>query len=296
MSERQRLNRPALGRGIEALLGDSGQSSAPSELSIDAISPNPDQPRSHFNHDELAELAKSITNHGILQPLIVERDGDRYRIIAGERRFRAARLAGLSRVPAVIRSTVGVQHLELALIENLQRSDLNPIEEARGYRRLMELDNQTQDQVAQRVGKSRVSVTNALRLLNLPEIMIASLEQGDITAGHGRALLALSDLTSQKRLFERIVTEKLSVRAAEAAVHDDTRVSGKTSSLTPSNPTIDPDLIAIEQQLMEALGTKVNVRGNIRRGRIAVDYYSPDDLERICERIGITSVETDSLR
>lgn len=296
MSERQRLNRPALGRGIEALLGDSGQVSAPSELSIDAISPNPDQPRSQFNHDELAELSKSITNHGILQPLIVERDGDRYRIIAGERRFRAARLAGLSRIPVVIRSTVGVQHLELALIENLQRSDLNPIEEARGYRRLMELDSQTQDQVAQRVGKSRVSVTNALRLLNLPEVMIASLEQGTITAGHGRALLALSDLTSQKRLFERIVTEKLSVRAAEAAVHDDARVSGKASSSTPSNPTLDPDLTAIEQRLMEALGTKVNVRGNIRRGRIAVDYYSPDDLERICERIGIASVNMDLIR
>lgn len=287
MSKGSRGKRPALGRGIEALLGDSPPAESPTELSLDAISPNLDQPRRTFDERALRELADSIATHGLLQPLVVQSDGDGYRIIAGERRFRAARLAGLSTVPAVVRATRGLEHLELALVENLQRADLNPVEEARGYRRLMEAGGRTQDQVAQRVGKSRVTITNALRLLKLPDDILASVERGELSAGHARALLAVTDDASRRELFDRILAEHLSVRATEdAAQQPPEPVPIEPGSATPpSPPPADPDLAALQQRLIEALGTKVDVRGSARRGRISVTYYSPDDLERICERI-----------
>ena len=287
MSKGSRGKRPALGRGIEALLGDSPPAESPTELSLDAISPNLDQPRSTFDERELRELADSIATHGLLQPLVVQSDGDGYRIIAGERRFRAARLAGLSTVPAVVRATQGLEHLELALVENLQRADLNPVEEARGYRRLMEAGGRTQDQVAQRVGKSRVTITNALRLLKLPDDILASVERGELSAGHARALLAVTDDASRRELFDRILAEHLSVRATEdAAQQPPGPVMPETAGpAAPPSPPADAELAALQQRLIEALGTKVDVRGSVRRGRISVTYYSPDDLERICERI-----------
>ena len=233
----------------------------------------------------------------MLQPLVVQSDGDGYRIIAGERRFRAARLAGLSTVPAVIRATQGLEHLELALVENLQRADLNPVDEARGYRRLMEAGGRTQDQVAQRVGKSRVTVTNALRLLKLPDDILASVERGELSAGHARALLAVTDDASRRELFDRILAEHLSVRATEdAAQQPPEPVTPDTDGpgASPSRPPADAELVALQQRLIEALGTKVDVRGSARRGRISVTYYSPDDLERICERI--TGVPTSDIQ
>lgn len=293
MSKRSRAKRPALGRGIEALLGDTPTEESPAELPLDTISPNRDQPRSTFDDELLRELADSITTHGVLQPLVVHADGEGYRIIAGERRFRAARLAGLSTVPAVVRSTKGLEHLELALVENLQRADLNPVEEARGYRRLMEVGGRTQEQVARRVGKSRVTVTNALRLLKLPDDMLASVERGQISAGHARALLAVVDDASRRELFDHVLAEQLSVRATEEAAQQapeqvtrDTAGAGAGQSARP----VDADLAALQQRLIEALGTKVDVRGSARRGRISVTYYSPDDLERICERITGTRI------
>ena len=290
MSKRPRPKRPALGRGIEALLGESPQPESPSELSVDKISPNRDQPRRTFNRDELQELADSIATHGVLQPLVVQADGDGYRIIAGERRFRAARLAGLSSVPAVVRTTKGIEHLELALVENLQRADLNPVDEARGYRRLMELGGHTQEQVARRVGKSRVTVTNALRLLKLPDDILTAVERADITAGHARALLAVADDAARSELFDRIMAERLSVRATEQAVHEPSTPATDEDGDRPARRAIDPELAALQQRLIEALGTKVDVRGSARSGRISVTYYSSDDLERICERItGIPS-------
>ena len=290
MSKRPRPKRPALGRGIEALLGESPQPESPNELSVDKISPNRDQPRRTFNRDELQELADSIATHGMLQPLVVQADGDGYRIIAGERRFRAARLAGLSSVPAVVRTTKGIEHLELALVENLQRADLNPVDEARGYRRLMELGGHTQEQVAQRVGKSRVTVTNALRLLKLPDDILPAVERGDITAGHARALLAVADDAARSELFDRIMAERLSVRATEQAVHEPSTPAPDEGGDRSAPRAIDPELAALQQRLIEALGTKVDVRGSARSGRISVTYYSSDDLERICERItGIPS-------
>ena len=290
MSKRPRPKRPALGRGIEALLGESPQAESPSELSVDKISPNRDQPRRTFNRDELQELADSIATHGVLQPLVVQADGDGYRIIAGERRLRAARLAGLSSVPAVVRTTKGIEHLELALVENLQRADLNPVDEARGYRRLMELGGHTQEQVARRVGKSRVTVTNALRLLKLPDDILPAVERGDITAGHARALLGVADDAARSELFDRVIDERLSVRATEEAVHEPSTPATDEGGDRPAPRAIDPELAALQQRLIEALGTKVDVRGSARRGRISVTYYSSDDLERICERItGIPS-------
>ena len=299
MSKRSRGKRPALGRGIEALLGDSPTpAEAPNELPLDAISPNRDQPRSSFDDGQLRELADSIATHGVLQPLIVQPDGDGYRIIAGERRLRAARLAGLSTVPAVVRTAEGIEHLELALVENLQRADLNPIDEARGYRRLMDVGGHTQEQVARRVGKSRVTVTNSLRLLKLPQDMIAAVEHGDLSAGHARALLAVPDDTTRKELFDRILAERLSVRATEdAALQRPAAPSPSDTDAAGARPAVratDPELAALQQRLIEALGTKVDVRGSARRGRISVTYYSSDDLERICERItGVPTSEID---
>ena len=288
MSKRSRGKRPALGRGIDALLGDSPPTESPSELPLDAISPNLDQPRSTFDERELRDLADSIATHGLLQPLLVQSDGDGYRIIAGERRYRAARLAGLSSVPAVVRTTHELEHLELALVENLQRTDLNPVEEARGYRRLMEAGGRTQEQVAQRVGKSRVTVTNALRLLKLPDDILASVERGELSAGHARALLAVTDDASRRELFDRILAEHLSVRATEDAAQQPqgpVTLENARPDAAPSRPPADAEIAALQQRLIEALGTKVDVRGSARRGRISVTYYSSDDLERICERI-----------
>ena len=298
MSRRPRPQRRALGRrvedmlgrGVDAVLGDGTAPEQPNELPIDAISPNPDQPRRRFDQEHLKELADSIATHGVLLPVVVQRAGDGYRIIAGERRYRAARLAGLSTIPAVIRAATGTEHLELALVENLQRSDLNPVEEARGYRRLMELGGHTQDQVAQRVGKSRAAVTNALRLLKLPDDMVAAVEHGKITAGHARALLAVTGDAARSALFDRIAAEGLSVRAAEAAAHRHDSAPEPTgddggAADSPAAPAFDPELAGLQQRLIDALGTKVDVRGSPRRGRITVDYYSTDDLERICERI-----------
>lgn len=309
MSKRPRAHRRALGRraeevfgrGVEAVLGGHAAPEQPSELPIDAISPNPDQPRRRFSDEQLKELAGSIAEHGVLMPVVVQPAGDGYHIIAGERRHRAARIAGLSTIPAVIRTTTGTEHLELALVENLQRSDLNPIEEARGYRRLMELGGHTQDQVARRVGKSRAAVTNALRLLTLPDDVLTAVEDGRISAGHARALLAVAGESARSALFDRIAAEGLSVRAAEAAAasHRDpapaatgTDDDGAAGSSAAS--ALDPELTAIQQRLIEALGTKVDVRGSERRGRITVTYYSTDDLERICERItGVPAADAD---
>ena len=307
MAKRPRTQRRALGRraedvfgrGVDAVLGGHDAPEQPSELPIDAIDPNPDQPRRRFSDQELEELAASIAEHGVLMPVVVQPAGGGYRIIAGERRHRAARIAGLSTIPAVIRTAAGTEHLELALVENLQRSDLNPVEEARGYRRLMELGGHTQDQVAQRVGKSRAAVANALRLLKLSDDVLTAVEDGRITAGHARALLAVTGDSARAALFDRIAAEGLSVRAAEAAAHrrdPAPQAAGADDGAAPSPAALplDPELAAIRQRLIEALGTKVELRGTERRGRITVSYYSTDDLERICERVtGVPAADAD---
>jgi ParB family chromosome partitioning protein len=251
---------------------------------VAALQAGAHQPRKHFPEESLKELARSIQEKGVLQPILVEAlDGGSYRIVAGERRFRAAQLAGLRDVPVLVRRFSETEKTEIALIENLQREDLSPIEEANGYKTLMDKGDLTQEEVAKRVGKNRSTVANALRLLKLPKPMIEALDQGRISSGHARAILSLVNPADQELLFQRILSRDMSVREAEqiaSRMGKGVRDSGKKSS--PSKPRQRmPELAALERSLVERLGTKVAIRGSEKRGKIEISYFSLDDLERI---------------
>jgi ParB family chromosome partitioning protein len=270
-----------LGRGLDALLAPAEpQEDSPREISIHLIDPNPDQPRKQIDEDKLAELAQSIQTHGVLQPiLVVERQG-RYAIVAGERRWRAARLAGLSSVPVLVRRYTPQQISEIALVENLQRADLNPLDEARGIQSLIETFHLTQEQVGERLSMSRPAVTNSLRLLSLPPAIQESMRRGAISAGHGRTLLGLSDQpTKMLELAQQTEAQNLSVRELEALVsraHQDAGESPK------NRREADPDEFGdLEERLMQALGTQVKVYGSLKKGKIVIQYYDKSDLERI---------------
>lgn len=257
-------------------------------LELAKIEANPEQPRRSFDIDALSELASSIREHGVIQPIIVERlDDDRYRIIAGERRTRAARMAGLEKVPVVMREYSDQRRLEVALIENVQREDLNPIEEAQAYRKLMELGNLSQEEVSTRVGKNRSTIANALRLLKLPQSMHEALADGRITSGHARAILSLVNPSDQELLYTRILEEDLSVRAAERNAADLSK--GQRSDKAPKKEAKatapHPELEGIRQRFMERLGTKVTINGSMDKGSLHIDYYSMDDLDRLLELI-----------
>ncbi|GHU97279.1 chromosome partitioning protein ParB [Spirochaetia bacterium] len=255
-------------------------------LPLDRLIANPNQPRKRFDEDSLRELADSIREHGIIQPILAEDAGDgTYIIIAGERRYRAARMAGLTEVPILVRAYSDEKRMEVSLIENIQRSDLNPIEEASAYRQLMELTGLSQDEVAARVGKNRSTVANTLRLLKLPPPITAALAQGELSPGHGRALLAVNESADQETLFREILARGLSVRetekraAAFSAPPDDAGRAG-------AGKKRDPELAAIEERFIKALGTKVVITGDFSGGSIRVDYYSMEDLERLLEILG----------
>jgi ParB family transcriptional regulator, chromosome partitioning protein len=276
----------ALGKGIGALIGeteDARQKNASTvEVPIASLKPNPSQPRRTFRDASLAELAESIKRRGVLQPVLVEEVGGGYQIVAGERRVRAAKLAGLDRVPVLVRSFSPDERLEVALIENLQREDLTPIEEAKAYRQLMEARDLTQEQVAAKVGKDRTTVTNSLRLLKLPQKVQDAVEKGDLSAGHARALLAVTSPTDMEQLFTRVVARGLSVRETEQAAQALNRGSrGKAKK--PSGRMRDPDVREVEERLVERFGTKVQIRGGPAKGRIEIAYFSADDLERLLE-------------
>lgn len=292
-----------LGRGLNALLEDAeiDQERKPSlagtELFIDPslLKPNPHQPRREFDEQALGELADSIREHGIIQPIIVEdaKDGTYY-IIAGERRTRAARIAGLTRVPVIIKKFSEERKLEVALIENIQRENLNPVEEAQAYHKLMTLGNLNQEEAAARVGKNRSTVANALRLLKLPEDMTSSLASGQITPGHARAILSVLNPSDQRILFGRIVGNGLSVRDSEriaAELNGGSRASSDSakkdskSKKSQSDQGIDIETRSIEQKFIDILGTKVSVKGSLERGSIEISYFSRDDLDRIFEII-----------
>ena len=259
------------------------------------LHPNPHQPRQEFDEEKLRELADSIREHGVIEAIIVEDAGDgSFYIIAGERRTRAARMAGLERVPVQLRRYSEQKKLEIALIENIQRADLNAIEEAQAYYKLMELGGLNQEQVAARVGKNRSTVANAVRLLKLPEDMQAALVQGKLTAGHARALLAVTDSADQRVLFGKILGSGMSVRQAEAAATDmnaggsadRTRNAAGTDGSAaqknaPAADTRDPDFAALEGQFRDALGTKVVIKGSMERGTLVIDYFSRADLDRL---------------
>ena len=266
--------------------------SAPVELDPALLKPNPFQPRRTFNEESLQELAASIKEHGIIQPIIAEKNGAEYYIIAGERRTRAALLAGLTRVPVIFREFENSKKLEIALIENIQRENLNPIEEAKAYQEIMQLSNLNQEETAKRVGKSRSAVANAMRLLQLPDEMQTALEKGSITAGHARAILSLINPADQTLLFTRITEQALSVREAEmqaAQLKNGSRAGQKNTAPQPvSRPEADDAQLAvkdIEQQFIDALGTKVEIKGDLEKGIVHISYFSQADLDALYNKI-----------
>ncbi len=283
-------NSTRLGKGLGALLGDSindarientgNISHGDRVLSLDLhlLDPNPFQPRVDFNEQALDELTQSIAQHGILQPLLVTRGvAGRYTIVAGERRWRAARKAGLNAVPAILKEFDDRQLMEAALIENLQRTDLNPVEEAEAISVLMDRYGLTQEMVSSRIGKSRSTVANALRILSLPAPLLQLVRSGKLSSGHARALL-MAPSEQQQELAERIISQGLSVRQAEKLAQ------GMKNPPVPIDPKpVDPDISSAEQRLQRIFGTKVSVSGDLKRGRISIDYYSRSDLDRIYE-------------
>lgn len=277
------MARKALGRGLAALLPESdlpgGQQLT--EIHIDSIEPNPHQPRQQFDDKALSELAQSIREHGIVQPVIVTRDKDRYRLVVGERRWRAARIAGLPSIPAVVNELTDSEQTELALVENLQREDLNPVEEAQAYQQLMELYGWTQDTVATRIGKSRPAVANAIRLLKLPAEIIADLSSGALSAGHARAILALDNRAQQQQLWRLIKSRDLSVRQAEKIAR---RVKDGKAGVSRGTKLRDPDWVEVEEEVQRFLGARVRILpGGKKGGRIEIYYSSMDELERLME-------------
>lgn len=274
-----------LGKGLDALLGDYAE--APQEgvreLDVHSIDTNAGQPRKAFDEEKLQELAGSIQRHGMVQPIIVRQKGSRYIIVAGERRFRAARMAGLATVPVIVKEMDEAQVMEVALIENLQREDLNPIEEAAAIRFLMQQHDLTQEEVSKRLSKSRPAIANSLRLLSLPEPVQEHLRQGRLQAGHARALAGLQDAAAQTGLADKIINEGLSVRAAEALARGQ---GEKPPRPKKPAPRADSDLAAAEANLRELLGTKVSIQGTGKRGKIVIEYYNAETLQAIYDALG----------
>jgi len=264
--------------------GGAGKKAGEILVDIDKLKPNPNQPRKSFDAGELEELADSIRQQGIIQPIIAEDSNDgTYTIIAGERRTRAAKLAGLTAVPVILRRYPEEKLMEVSLIENIQRSDLNPIEEAEAYRQLMGAGGLSQDEAAARLGKNRATVANTLRLLKLPGEMQESIRKGEISPGHARALLSLGDARSRETLFREILKKGFSVREAEkraAAMGEQNKTPQKAPRRLP------PELAAMEEKFITRLGTKVLVNGNLKKGTIVIDYYSMEDLDRLYNLLG----------
>jgi len=277
--------RHGLGRGLGALLGATTAASSEiaqspaQELPIESIVPNPLQPRKSFDSSSLQDLSDSLRRTGVLQPVVVRRHGHQYQIVVGERRWRAAKMAGLSHIPAIVREATEAQSLELALVENLLREDLNPMEEAEAYQRLLTEFSWTQEELGERVGKDRSSVANFLRLLKLPDVIQADLRSGRLTMGHARALLSLTSSTDQLKLREQILTHSWSVRTTEESVQT------KRRPLPRRLGRRSADLTALEDSLRQALATRVRLIGNERAGRIEIVYTSAEDLERLTELI-----------
>lgn len=293
MQERQ-----VLGKGLASLIPERPRSernealTAPTDgilkIPLSLLTPNPDQPRKVFSDQEVNELSSSIRQHGLLQPILVlpKKEG-KYRIIAGERRFRAAKLAGLTEIPATIRDIPEKEILEIALIENVQRENLNPIEEAGGYKALMDQFGTTAEEVAKKVGKSRSTVANSLRLLYLPRIIREDIEKGRLTAGHARALLAVKELSQQLELRERILDNELSVREIEGLVKEKRSASAAGKGRKAAAPAISAQIRKVLDEMTLALGTKVKYRPDKAKkgGEVIIEYYNVQDFDRIYRRI-----------
>jgi ParB family chromosome partitioning protein len=275
------MNKRGLGRGLDALL-----SATPSrdetlvDVRLDEVTPNPQQPRKAFDPAALADLARSIKTSGLIQPIVVRRVPHGWQLIAGERRWRAAREAGLDRIPAIVREATDAESLELALVENLLREDLNPMEEAEAYRRLLAEFGWTQEQLGDRVSRDRSSIANALRLFKLPAPIQDDLRAGRLTMGHARALLALTSPSDQLKLRDEILAQSWSVRATEEKVQ-----THRTAP--PVGRRRSAELAALEESLRRALMTRVKITGNEKRGRIEITYATPDELERLSLALGV---------
>lgn len=278
--------RRALGKGLAQLIGEQADN-GPTEVSIDSIEPNRKQPRTHFDEEALASLAQSIKDHGVLQPIVVRPLAEgRYELIAGERRWRASRLAGLKTVPILVRAAGNKAALELALIENIQREDISPLECARAYRQLIDEFGLTQEQVAERVAKSRSGIANTLRLLNLPANALQALEDGKITEGHARAILAIEDPAWRESILQRVLKEGLSVREVEQAAYGPNHKPGRIK-VKKMPPAKNPDVVQLEEALSTLLMSPVKIDKSGVGGKISVEFYSDDDLDRILEVLGI---------
>lgn len=268
------MSRQALGRGLGALIPGAGEEQTPSEIALNKIVPNPHQPRKAFDQQALEELAQSISEHGLLQPIVVRPHMGSYQLVAGERRFRAAKLAGLEFIPAVSMELTDRQVAEIALVENLQREDLNPIEEAEAYKRLVEEFNLTQEGLAQRIGKSRSAIANTMRLLSLIPAVQIMIAEGKLSPGHARTIMTM-DEADQLAAAEKILNTGMTVRAAEK--------TRKVEAMP--RPKQDPNTVEVQQQLMEHLGTRVTLEENGGKGRIIIEFYSAEDASRIINNI-----------
>ena len=282
------MERRALGKGINALIpkgeGIVDKTKSIVFLRLDQVKPNPFQPREDFRAEAMEELVQSIREKGIIQPILVRTKGDAYELIAGERRLRAAQILNLAEIPALVKEVEDRDSLELALIENIQRQELNPIEEARAFQYLLDKFQLTQDEVAEVMGKARVTITNVLRLLKLPTEIQEEIKNGRLTFGHGKVLLEIDDANLQRRVCQEVITNSLSVRELETIV--------KTKRLrNPAKKTVrvvsekEPLVRILEEQLQQALATKVKIAKNRKRGNIVIEFYSQEDLERIVKKV-----------
>jgi len=281
------MTKRGLGRGLGALLSSTPEESdALLEVPVDQVEVNPNQPRKAFDLAALDELTASIRNSGLIQPVVVRRLGEGYQLIAGERRWRAARQAGLARIPAVVREVSDAESLELALVENLLREDLNPMEEAEAYQKLLAQYGWTQEELAQRIGRDRTSIANSLRLLRLPSEIQTDLREGRLTMGHARALLMLTTVADQLKLRDEILTHSWSVRATEDSVRNaEEAARSRRGAPTPIRRR-SAELNALEESLQRALLARVRITGSERRGRIEIIYTSAEDLERVAGLLG----------
>ena len=281
------MSRKALGKGLDALIpglkpGGLDVRGRVVEIDVQEIGPSPYQPRSSFGEESLDDLRQSIAERGVLQPVIVRRHGGRFQLVAGERRWRAAKLAGLDTVPAVVMRVSDSEALEIALIENVQREDLNPIDEARGYRELLMRFNLTHDDLARKIGKNRTTITNALRILNLPDEVKRGLGEGKITVGHARALLSIEDPRQIVAIYRSVLHRGLSVRQVEALVRR--KLRAKSSRKRVPQPAAE--ISGIEDRLMRKLGTRVRIVNHGGHGKLEIEFYSDDDFNRILDIIG----------
>ena len=290
-----------LGRGLDALFADAVPVTAIAEekkvktkteaedkdtervryLSIHDVKPNKSQPRKTFNEEKIAELAASIEENGIIQPIIVRKKGKGYEIVAGERRWRAAIKAELKEIPCIVRELSDEQNMLLAIIENMQREDLNPLEEAEGLDRMISTYGLTQEQVSKSVGKSRPYIANSLRLLKLPDYIKELIGTGELSAGHGRALVSVEDENLRKKVTDKILKDGLSVRETEKLVSETDAAAPKRAHRKPK----DPNLAKVEEDLKEALGTRVNIKYSGKKGKIEIEFFSRDELERLIEML-----------